>query len=109
MTRLEVERAKVLLRNADFSVAAVACELGISQRSLHEHFVRATGMAPKRWRMADGVVTAEGASPVVSFRLPEYDALVRAAEEAGEAPAVFAKNIVTRALRRKVKHAPKKC
>lgn len=108
MTRLEIERTKVLLRNADLSVAAVADALGVSQRSLREHFVRATGMAPKRWRMADGVVTAEGASPVVSFRLPEYDALVMAAEKAGEAPAVFAKNIVQRSLRRKVKRSPKR-
>jgi len=108
VTPLDIERAKVLLRNADLSVAAVADELGISPRSMREHFGEATGLAPKQWRMADGVVTAEGVSPLVSFRLPEFEALEAAAAEAGETPGAFARNIVRRALRRKVKARPKK-
>jgi AraC-like DNA-binding protein len=109
VNRLEIEQAKVLLRNPDLSVADVAGELGISPRSLREHFNWATGLAPKAWRTADGIVTAEGVSPVVSFRLAEYEALVEAAKEAGQTPHVFAKNIVRRALRRKVKRRPEKC
>lgn len=103
MTGLDIERAKVLLRSAELSIAEVAERLGVPYRTFHRHFVARQGMTPQEWRQAEGVTQADGPSPLVSFRLPEFGELVEAADEAGETPSSHARTIVQKALRRRRK------
>lgn len=100
MPTVDLAQAKRLLRRPELSIAAVAAELGCGVSTLHKHFTAHAGQSPRAWRQNQGIATADGVSPLVSFRLPEHADLEDAAKEADLTPGTWARNAVQAALRR---------
>lgn len=103
VTALDLDRAQQLLLRDDMSIAEVAEELGLTERTLHRHFTAAAGVSCREWRKAQGVSTAAGAARPVFFRLEEYEELEVAARDAGVEPNEYARNAVRAALRTRQK------
>ena len=54
VTKLRVERGKVLLENTGRTIRDIAKTVGVDKSNFNIHFKRITGMTPSEWRKKPG-------------------------------------------------------
>jgi hypothetical protein len=96
-----VDAERLLLDGADLD--AVAETLGLNKRTLERAWREHHDDPPVRWARRQGAREPAGASPLVSFRLPEWDDLARIAAEDGAEPNAWARDAVRRSLARRTR------
>lgn len=93
------EAERLLLAGEDLD--AVADTLGVSKRTLERAWRAAHDTPPARWARRQGAREPAGRSPLVAFRLPEYETLAEVARADGVEPSAWAREAVRRALARR--------
>lgn len=91
-------QAEDLLRQGK-EIHEAATLLGLHSRTLRRLFLRVHSLPPLRWMQRQGIVPprtakAEGCTPVVCFRLAEFDELEVLARSRDMSPADLAREIV---------------
>lgn len=97
---IDLPRAQALLREG-LAPHDVVTQLDTTLRTLQRAFSAAGLPSPRKWQFDQIGSRAEGSSPIVSFRLPEYEALEEAAAKAEKKPSDYAREVVQKHLRRK--------